>query len=360
MNAHLAARLADQALSPPPPADYSRLILTLDQWEACNVPPRRLLLGDVFSTTSRIELAADTGAGKTHLAMAWAGAMAAGEGFCNWSGHAEPARVIYVDGEMSRELLKERLADMERRLGLRPLELFCLSKEDAEDMPPLDTEAGQNWIDNLILHLGGIDFMFLDNAMSLISGDLKEEADWKPLVTWMRTLTRRRIGVALLHHTGHDASRGYGSKTRTWQLDAAIIGEKVDDPAADLAIKLSFAKARNRRPATRADYEPVTVRLVDDQWTWDGQAGVRAGKVSPAAVKARDALADAITLPDAPHHLGRRVATMATWQAECARLGLIDRDAKPHSARTLFAKHRRDLVAANIVACDGDFAWLRG
>ena len=39
-------------------------------------------------------------------------------------------------------------------------------------------------------------------------------------------------------------------------------------------------------------------------------------------------------------------------------LGLIDPEAKPHSARTLFAKYRRELVGAFRIGCEGDFSWL--
>jgi hypothetical protein len=38
-------------------------------------------------------------------------------------------------------------------------------------------------------------------------------------------------------------------------------------------------------------------------------------------------------------------------------MGLIDL-AKPDSARTLFNKHRRELIAANRIACEGDWTWL--
>ncbi len=53
----------------------------------------------------------------------------------------------------------------------------------------------------------------------------------------------------------------------------------------------------------------------------------------------------------------RRASHRDHWQAECALLGLIDQS-KVNSARTLFNKFRRELVAANRIACEGDFSWL--
>ena len=37
---------------------------------------------------------------------------------------------------------------------------------------------------------------------------------------------------------------------------------------------------------------------------------------------------------------------------------VLDPDAKAHSSRTLFSKFRRELVAANRIACEEDFSWL--
>ena len=149
---------------------------------------------------------------------------------------------------MPVDLFKQRLADVERRLGQRPPGLYAVSREDIPDMEPLDTPEGQAWVNGLIEHLGGIDFLVLDNVMSLTTGDMKDEEPWKPVTAWMRDLTRRHVGCLWVNHTGHDATKSYGTKTREWQLDTVIIGEQVENDEADLAINLSFTKARQRTP----------------------------------------------------------------------------------------------------------------
>ncbi len=245
---------------------YADIPLTLREWAWRDLPPRDFLLGSVFTTTTRAMLSAETGIGKTHLGFAIAFAMGNGTAFCHWDAR-RPARVLIVDGEMSRDLVKDRLAEAEKRAGEQPVDLYILCKEDAEHMPPLDTEEGQAWLDGLISYCGGLDFLILDNVMSLIAGDLKEEEDWKFVIPWMLSLTKRRVGVLWVNHTGHDATRSYGTKTREWQLDTVMIAEKFDDAAADIAMKLTFSKARQRRPETRDDFEPVVLRLKDDVWT---------------------------------------------------------------------------------------------
>ncbi len=39
--------------------------------------------------------------------------------------------------------------------------------------------------------------------------------------------------------------------------------------------------------------------------------------------------------------------------------GLIDPQAKPDSARALFSRAKRQLIACNQIACNGDLTWLR-
>ncbi len=260
-----------EPVSKPNGADPADLCLTLDQWDARKLPKRDFLLGSIFTTTTRAMLSSRTGLGKTHLGFAFGFAMSGAISFCHWKGHRK-ARVLIVDGEMAVELVKERLADVEKRTGCRPAKVYVLCKEDAGNMPPLDTLEGQRWLDDLIESLGGIDFLILDSVMALTTGDLKEEESWRPVIPWMLSLTKRRIGVLWIHHTGHDATRSYGTSTREWQLDVVMIAEKVDDPDADIALKLTFTKARQRRPETREDFETVVLRLKDDAWTSENAA----------------------------------------------------------------------------------------
>ena len=167
--------------SKPNGADRADLPLTLDQWADRKLPARDFLLGSIFTTTTRAELSAKTGLGKTHLGFAFGFAIGAASSFCHWRGHRK-ARVLIVDGEMSVELVKERLTDVEKRTGCRPSTVYVLCKEDAANMPPLDTLEGQRWLDDLIESLGGIDFLILDSVMALTTGDLKEEESWRPVI----------------------------------------------------------------------------------------------------------------------------------------------------------------------------------
>lgn len=250
-----------------PDADANTLPpLTLAEWLVRDLPEPDHLLGGLLSTTCRVLLAGPTGLGKTMLGLAAAMAMAEGKPFLHWKA-GRKCRVLYVDGEISRREMKRRLKDAAERAKAHPDGLFVLSKEDFQDMPPLNTPEGRKWFDDFIEKHGPLDFIIFDNVQALLVGDMKEEDQWARVLPWVKSLTRRSIGQMWFHHTGHDESKSYGSKAREWQMDTVILMERVDVPGADLSFTLKFTKARERTPENRADFQPVTMSLQDDKWT---------------------------------------------------------------------------------------------
>jgi RecA-family ATPase len=92
---------------------------------------------------TRALIGGPTGAGKTHLAMAMAGAIITSREFLHWAGPAKPLVVLYIDGEMARDLIQDRMRDMQRRLGgvsLANLHMLC--REDFPAMQGLKPQKG--------------------------------------------------------------------------------------------------------------------------------------------------------------------------------------------------------------------------
>jgi hypothetical protein len=120
-------------------------------------------------------------------------------------------------------------------------------------------------IEAVITKIGGVKFIIFDNVMS---GDMKDEEGWRQTLPLQHSLTRRRkIAQMWLHHTGHNENQSYGTKTREWQMDTVLFGQRLERPETDVSMKLEFRKARERTPATRADFAEMSVALVDDEWT---------------------------------------------------------------------------------------------
>ncbi len=347
--------------------DPTRLCLTPAQWAKRDIQPPDHLLGEAFSTTTRSIFAADTGLGKTMFAAAVAYAMRLGQGFLHWQGQ-RPARVLFVDGEMPRDLMQERVAMAATWFDAEPPAdgLYFLSREDVEDMPPLDTEDGQRWLDVLIEALGGIDFLILDNFMSLCVGNMKEEEFWQPLKPYVLGLAKRRIGHLWLHHVGHDKTKGYGTKTKEWHADTVMLGEAVEAPGADVAFRLTFTKARRRKPGNRADFETVQVELRDGRWSSSAptaSAGPKAKPLPPAAVIALDQLRKAVaeageTMPTATNiPRSRKGFRVEAWRERCYMAGISDGDTGS-ARRKSFGRAKDRLVADGLVGSWQDWAWL--
>jgi hypothetical protein len=337
--------------------DASAIPHTLADWLARDLPPPDRIVGEWLTTTSRVITNAETGLGKTNFVMALSAHAAAGRDFLHWRAH-RPVRVLFFDGEMSRRLLRSRLQDVVRRLGVAPENLHVLSHEDLPGFQPLNTPGGQACIKEFIEQIGGVDLVVLDNVMSLAPGEMKDEEAWRrtePLVLWF---TKQAIGQIWVHHTGHDVSHGYGTKTREWKMDTVLHLTEEKRADADLSFTLEFKKARERTPATRFDFQDVKIALVFDEWRYEITNAARPAKVSPLTGKALNALTNVLAGDQAVMLPGnRRAAHRDHWQAECGRLGLIDLS-KPHSARTLFNKFRRELVTANRIACEEHFSWM--
>ena len=335
--------------------DASALPLTLAQWAERDLPQPDCLLGSWLTTTSRVLLVGPTGLGKTNLLIALGMAASGGAKFLHWPGR-RPARVLYVDGEMSRRLLKQRLTDATDRFGSSPIGFHALSHEDIDGFAPINTADGQRCINAVVERIGGLDLVIFDSVMCLVAGEMKDEEAWRQTMPYVRGLTRRKVGQIWAHHTGHDESRSYGTKTREWQLDTVLHMEGIERDEIDVSFSLEFRKARERTPATRADFQTARIALVGDQWESDLSVTARRGRVSPLGRKFLTALQNIIASGGEVRN-GRSGTSLEAWRAECVRMGLIEAENTP-SARSQFSKYRRELIGENHAVCDDDFAWL--
>ena len=120
--------------------------LTLAEWKARDLPQPDYICGNWLSTTSRVLLVAPTGLGKTMFGMGLTMAIAGARDFLHWKGR-RPTKVLFIDGEMSSRLLRQRLIDEARRLGVAPETFYALSHEDVPNFAPLNTAQGQALVD---------------------------------------------------------------------------------------------------------------------------------------------------------------------------------------------------------------------
>jgi hypothetical protein len=335
--------------------------LTVDEWRARQLDDLDPLMGEVLTTTTRAILNATTGIGKTNFGMAVAGHIGAGRDFLHWC-CPRPRNVLYIDGEMSRRLFRARIADVVRRLDGAPTRAHFFSKEDIEGFAPLNTAEGQAAVWKLIEEAerrSGVklDFIIFDSIMALLLGDMKEEDAWRDTQPMIMALTKRQIGQLWVHHTGHDTSRGYGTKTKEWQVDLVMHLDLIERPDTDVAFALTFQKARERTPVNRSDFAPVNIALIDDRW--EGVVVNVKGDLgrNTEILKFFEALQVAAAASKVGSINGCPTASIEEWRLACVNLGLLDKE-KTAGSRSRFSRHKLTLIAKNWIRSNTEFAWI--
>lgn len=327
--------------------------LLLSAWLVRKLPPRDFLLGDVFSTTSRWLIFGDTGVGKTLFSLDLAGALAAGVGFLDWQG-SRPARVMYLDGEMPGELFKERMELVAAQFG-PDIALFGYNREVLAlgKMPPLNTPEGEAWLFHEI-ELVQPDAIIFDSIMSLLAGVMGEEESWAPFKLTLRAISIKHIGSITIHHTGHDTSRSFGTKTREWEMEAvASLIEELDKSG----IRLTFQKHRLMTPKTARQFRQRVIVRGDGGWTDSGAETVvdkPKGKtvvamLATAILRAYDRMADEPSALVSTGQDGKTVrkVSVETLREQLKSGGLLEKDAKGNLtalARKYFQRAKLELL----------------
>ncbi|WP_018408472.1 AAA family ATPase [Methylocystis rosea] len=357
-----------EALGAPPTA---RDELRISSWLTRDLPPRDFVSGDVLSTTSRLLLIGPTGIGKTLFSLAWAAAIAGGADFLGWQGR-RAARVMYLDGEMSADLFKER-SEIVAGLYGEGIALFGYNRDvlGPNEMAPLNSDLGRAWLWREI-DIVKPDVIFFDNIMSLLAGAMGDEEAWGQVKDLTLQISARRIAQVWMHHTGHDASKGFGTKTREWQMESVIMLSKLDGAEEDTCaaqFRLEFTKARTRSPANYQQFAPRIVRSDPDAGfvAEEASAGVK-GRASSeldfvrrSFINAYEELASAAVLSQGLDNVpARRRVSIDALRDILKSRGILDKNETGQlsaTGRSHFRRVKNGLLDKGVFAEDEDLIW---
>jgi hypothetical protein len=171
------------------------------------------------------------GLGKTWLAMLLARKCAEGSslgGLTEWQVHG-PRRVLYVDGEMSMDGMRER----DNALAAAPTQGIIYLQHEAlfhltgKVLNLTDTDAQAALLDKC--RQDRIEVVFLDNLSCLFSGMRENDADgWERVLPWLLELRRHRIAVVFVAHSGRNGMmRGTSRREDAafWMINLAEVKE---------------------------------------------------------------------------------------------------------------------------------------
>ena len=191
---------------------------------ALAITPRAPLVGSWLKSGDLGFIYAARGIGKSWLSMYLAKGLAAKIDVGPWKVHAR-ARVLYLDGEMPPEDVRERdslLGPPSDQLAYVNHELLFARTGKVMNMADLGFQSG-----TLEYCLeAGYNVLFADNLSTLASGvDENKSIDWELILPWLLTLPRNHITVIIVHH----ASRGGQMRGTSKREDPAFWILRLDE-----------------------------------------------------------------------------------------------------------------------------------
>jgi KaiC/GvpD/RAD55 family RecA-like ATPase len=300
-------------------------------WERRTLPPVKRLLGSVFVAGRRVVIAGPTGIGKTNFALHLGGSVAVGAAFVGWEGRGSPSKVLYVDGEMPAQDMKDRLATIrEIHGGAVGDDLIVVNRDLFEadtgtDLPPLNSPEGAGWF---LAQVKAVkpDLVILDSAMCLFAGELSKEETWELPNLLMQKITALGCCLILLHHTGRDHTHIFGSSRAEFRMDSVAMLRRVENASGDGAeFVVTFdgecgGKARSRGPSNWRDYADRAVTLGSKGFAHrDGSEGMSRAKPKSRMAQMENCIVkayEALSLKVAPEPNGLGVGVRAVQWSE--------------------------------------------
>ena len=279
-----------------------------------NVPPREPILGEWFKEADLGFIFGARGLGKTWLALHLGRQCAEGGSVADWKVH-QPRRVLYVDGEMALDSIRERDA----ALSTAPTDgMFYLQHEALFHLTGKVLNLTNPIVQAAILEdclRKKLKVLILDNLSCLFSGIKENDADaWELVLPWLLELRRNRIAVIIIAHAGRNGfMRGTSRRedAANWiiQLAEAKDEGEIQNGARFVA---RFVKNRNATEAdcpplewhfnkpkdetrARVSWKKISTAQIFRQWIEDGvtnckdlseEMGITKGQVSKLATKA--------------------------------------------------------------------------
>jgi len=206
---------------------------------------RRPLLADWLREGDYGIIFASRGVGKTWFGLLIAKAVATGGRLGEWKA-PDSAKVLYVDGEMPPDLMRDR----DRGLGSGEVEF--LNHEILFDRTEKVLNITEPAVQEAILQKcirDNIKLVMLDNLSTLVSGVKENDSfEWERLHNWLLHFRRRKIAVVLIHHAGRSGEMRGTSKREDaafWVISLNDGKKHADDKRGARFISIFTKPSRN-------------------------------------------------------------------------------------------------------------------
>jgi hypothetical protein len=232
---------------------------------------RRSLLGDWLCEGDYGIIFVPRGVGKTWLGLMIAKAVAIGGHVGEWKAPA-PAKVLYIDGEMPADLMRDR----DRGLGSGEVEFLnhAILFDRTEKVLNITELAVQEAILSRCIR-DNIRLVILDNLSTLASGIKENDSfEWERLHNWLLQFRRHKIAVILIHHAGRSGEvRGTSKREDAafWVIALDDAKKQADDKRGARFISRFTKPSRN----TQDEVLSLEWHLVTDTATGEVSVGCK-------------------------------------------------------------------------------------
>jgi hypothetical protein len=243
-------------------ATIDRATVTSSELGSLTLNKRRPLLGDWLCEGDYGIIFAPRGVGKTWLGLLIAKAIATGGTLGKWKA-PDPANVLYIDGEMPPDLMRDR----DRGLGSGEVEF--LNHAILFDRTGTVLNITEPALQEAILHRcvrDNIRLVVLDNLSTLASGIKENDSfEWERLHNWLLHFRRCKIAVILIHHAGRSGEMRGTSKREDaafWVISLNDARKHADDKRGARFISRFTKPSRNTQDEVPAFEWHVVTDLV--------------------------------------------------------------------------------------------------
>ncbi len=251
--------------------------ITLAQLLAHPFPEREDLVAPWLRQGESAMLWAPSGIGKSMLALTLALAVAGGGTVLGWTA-PKPRPVLYVDGEMHAQDLRDRLAMLAGTVAGCDMEaaarnLCVLSRQfqgGEVHFPDLMDPEDQNMVLKEATKAGA-ELVILDNFSTLCEvPDENEASAMNPVLGFLLRMKQCGRACILVHHSGKTGTDYRGSSKLATTFEVIIGLHRLDGRAAGdgAGFELRWGKYRGRPSAATRDME-VTLEGTEEGQKWN-------------------------------------------------------------------------------------------